>query len=217
MPGGSSLTERLPRATVLAAVASLHTLMVYLLVNATADDRAQSKGSVIEAAVIPADQRIPSPPPPLPPVMLDSNIPNIPPPLHVSVDLPADPAAQPTQAITSADPGDLAGKLPATANASAQIDPIPMVRPRPITGPRGADRYPSASIKAKESGTVEMNICVSQAGQVDSVEVAQSSGFPRLDQVAMGIAAEYRFQPATREGHPVAACAHYRIVFKVEA
>ncbi len=217
VPGGSNLTERLPRATVLAAVASLHTLMVYLLVNAPPDDHAQLEGSVIEAAVIPADQRIPSPPPPLPPVMLDSSIPNTPPPPHVSVDLPTDPAPQAIQAISSADPGGLAGKLPMTANASAEIDPFPVVRPRPITGPRGADRYPNASLKAKESGTVEMNICVSTAGRVDSVEVAQSSGFPRLDHVAMGIAAEYRFQPATRAGRPVAACAHYRIIFKVEA
>jgi len=105
----------------------------------------------------------------------------------------------------------------AWSGATSFGDSIPIVRPRPISGPRGADRYPNASLKAKESGTVEMNICVSPAGGVDSVEVAQSSGFPRLDQVALGIAAEYRFQPATREGHPVAACAHYRIVFKVEA
>jgi protein TonB len=77
------------------------------------------------------------------------------------------------------------------------------------------DRYPNASIRAKESGTVVMNICVSPTGSVDSVELARSSGFPRLDQVALGIASEYQFQPATRLGHPVAACAHYRIVFKV--
>jgi TonB family protein len=77
------------------------------------------------------------------------------------------------------------------------------------------DRYPNASIKAKESGTVVMNICVSPTGKVDSVELAQSSGFSRLDQVALGIASEYRFQPAMRAGHPIAACAHYNIIFKV--
>jgi TonB family protein len=58
-----------------------------------------------------------------------------------------------------------------------------------------------------------MNICVSPAGRVDSVEVARNSGFARLDQVALSVASEYRFQPATRHGHPVAACAHYPITF----
>jgi periplasmic protein TonB len=214
---GGTLTERSPCIAVLAAVASLHALTVYLLINASLDGAGQSENFVIEAAVIPADQRIPNPPPPLPPVMLDASIPDTPPPLHVSVDLPIDQAPPATHAIDTRDPSDLAGKLPEIVNASVQKDPIPVVRPRPITGPRGADRYPNASLKAKESGTVEMNICVSPAGRVDSVEVAQSSGFPRLDQAAVGIAAEYRFQPATREGQPVAACAHYRIVFKVEA
>lgn len=216
VPGGSGLTERPPRAVVLAAVVSLHALVVYLLVSEPPDSRGLSEGSVIEAAVIPAVKHIPSPPPPLPPVILDASIPDTPPPLHILVDLPTDQAPQATQAIDTQDPDGLAGKLPVTASASAQIDSIPVVRPRPIAGPRGADRYPNASLKAKESGTVEMNICVSTAGRVDSVEVAQSSGFPRLDQVAMSIAAEYRFQPATRAGNPVAACAHYRIVFKVE-
>jgi periplasmic protein TonB len=101
------------------------------------------------------------------------------------------------------------------ARPPPEVDPRSVVLPRPMSGPRGVDRYPGESLKAKESGTVVMNICISPAGKVDSVELARSSGFPRLDQVALGIASEYQFQPATRHGHPVAACVPYRIVFKV--
>jgi outer membrane biosynthesis protein TonB len=50
---------------------------------------------------------------------------------------------------------------------------------------------------------------------VENVELTRSSGFPRLDRVALGIASEYLFQPATRHGLPVAACADFKILFKV--
>jgi TonB family protein len=105
---------------------------------------------------------------------------------------------------------------PAVTNGALNdFDPVTLLRPRPQSGPRGVDRYPNESIKAKESGTVVVNICVSQAGRVDSVEIMRSSGFPRLDKVAVEIASEYRFQPATRQGRPMAACAEYYIAFKL--
>ena len=203
------------KALVLVVIAALHAVMIYLLVVAPPDIRSLLDTSVIDAEVIPAERRVPSPPP-LPPVILDASIRVDPQPVQVSIDVPAQ-EVPPTQAIDSGNPGELLAKLPATAAIPPQTDSIPVTRPRPLAGPNGASRYPNASIRAKESGAVEMNICVSPAGSVDSVEVAHSSGFPRLDETALGLAAEYRFQPATRAGHPVAACAHYRIIFKVKA
>jgi protein TonB len=135
------------------------------------------------------------------------------PPVRITIDVPAESA----QAIQSIDTREMnRSAVPVAASAPPpEIDPFPVVRPRPIAGPRGVDRYPSASIKAKESGTVVMKICVTSQGSVDRVELAHSSGFPRLDQAALSMAAEYRFRPAMREGHPVAACAQYNIIFKV--
>jgi protein TonB len=135
--------------------------------------------------------------------------------LQVAIDESVEPVAA-TQAI---DTRDLADSQPPATNASAgeppEVDSYPFTRPRPVSGPRGVDRFPSASLQAKESGTVRINICVSTSGTVDSVEVTSSSGFPRLDRAALGIASEYRFKPAMRRGHPVAACAQYNIIFKV--
>lgn len=214
-PGRRTLTELSPRAVVLVAIAALHALLLHLLINRSSGSYGLLDASVIEAEVIPTDPRIPSPPS-LPPVVLAESNPVAPLPLQISIDLPAEQAPPTTAAINTADMGDLPAQPPVAAAAPLEVDSSPVIRPQPISGPRGADRYPNASIKAKESGAVDMNICVSPGGKVDSVEVAHSSGFPRLDQVALGIASEYRFQPATRLGHPIAACAHYRITFKVK-
>jgi TonB family protein len=199
------------RAVVLAAVASLHALIIYRLVGGPprSDSRLDAWASVIEAEVIPIDRLIPRPPS-FPSVILQASNPIDVPPVQVAIDVPAEQVPV-TQAIDTRDLGN--SQLPLGSGAPPEADPV--VRPRPIAGPRGVDRYPNASIKAKESGTAVMNICVSPTGSVDSVELARSSGFPRLDQVALAIASEYQFQPATRRGHPVAACAHYRIIFKV--
>lgn len=210
--GTRNLAERTQRIVVLAVIASLHALLIYFLANGAPDTYGHSDTPVIEAEVIPADRRIPGPPPSLPEVILQESNPIDVPLLQIAIELPAEPPPA-SQAI---DTSYLASnQLSVAANAPTVVDPDPIVRPRPIGGPRGVDRYPNASIRAKESGTVEMNICVSPSGRVDSVELARSSGFPRLDQVALTMASEYQFQPATRQGLPIAVCVQYRIIFKV--
>ena len=209
--GTRTLVVPAQRAVLLVAVVSLHALLVYFVATGASNSHSRTNASVIEAEVIPVDRRIPDPPS-LPPVTLQASKPVDPPLLQIAIEVPTE-QAPPTQAI---DTSYLAvNQVPVAAIAPVAVDLDPIVRPRPITGPRGVDRYPNASIRAKESGIVEMNVCVSPTGKVDSVELAQSSGFPRLDQVALSIASEYQFEPATRHGHPIAACVHYRIVFKV--
>jgi periplasmic protein TonB len=211
-PGRWKLADLSRRTVVLGAIASLHVLIVYLL---PIGDQGSLRlhDSVTEAEIIAAAPRKPSPPPPLPPVMLQASHPSEIPPVQITIDVPAEPV-QAIQSIDSRKP--LESAVPGAAGTTPpEIDPFPVMRPRPIAGPRGVDRYPSASIEAKESGTVVMKICVTPEGTVDRVELAHSSGFPRLDQAALSMAAEYRFRPATREGHPIAACAQYNIIFKV--
>jgi periplasmic protein TonB len=210
-PGKQNPAQLTQRAVVLAVSASLHVLIIYLLASESQGSYSLFDASVIEAEVIPIDRHIPDPPSFLP-VMLQANSPIDAPLLQIAIDVPAEPVLE-TPAIDTRIAA--ISQSPVTASVPPEGDPGSVVRPRPIAGPRGVDRYPNASIRAKESGTVVMNICVSQAGRVDSVELARSSGFRRLDQVALGIASEYQFKPATRQGHPIAACADYYIVFKV--
>lgn len=209
--GTRRLAVQSQRAVLLVAVVALHAVIIYFLANGASGSYTHTEASVIEAEVIPVDRRIPDPPS-LPPVELQASNPVDPPLLQIAIEVPTE-QPQPTQAIDTSYLAD--NQMPVAAIMPTEVDLGPIVRPRPIAGPRGVDRYPNASIRAKESGIVEMNVCVSPTGRVDSVELSRSSGFPRLDQVALSIASEYQFQPATQQGHPIAACVHYRIVFKV--
>jgi periplasmic protein TonB len=210
--GRRALAKRCQLIVVAAAVATLHTLLMYLLAGALQHSYSRLADTVIETDFIPNDRPAPKPPT-FPPLLLQAGSPIEFSPLRLDIDVPTEQVAA-TQAI-DARYSDASPRSVLANAAPYDVDPAPLLRPRPISGPRGVDRYPNGSIKAKESGTVVINICVSQAGRVDSVEVTRSSGFPRLDKVAVGIASEYLFQPATRQGRPVAACAEYYIAFKL--
>jgi TonB family protein len=90
------------------------------------------------------------------------------------------------------------------------------VRPRPIRGPSGIDRYPSGSIAAKESGRATITICISASGKIEKVELAKSTGFERLDSAALDIARQYLFKPAMRNNKPVPVCLPYTINYKLK-
>ncbi|MDR2214561.1 MAG: energy transducer TonB [Nevskiaceae bacterium] len=62
-----------------------------------------------------------------------------------------------------------------------------------------ADYYPPTSSRLGEEGLVKVKICVGTNGRVSSAEVAESSGFPRLDDAGVKVAKLYRFNPVTRE------------------
>lgn len=199
------------RAVVLAAIASLHILIIHLLTTG-AGNHGSFGDSVIEADILPTDRRLPNPPAYPQIVFQASSRLNLP-LLQVAIDPTADQDPPPTSGAVNLDLHT--ESVAADPAPTAEIELIPVLSPRPITGPRGIDRYPNESMRARESGTVTINICVSREGHVDSVALTHSSGFPRLDAVALGIASEYQFKPALRLGHPVAACDQYRIVFKV--
>ncbi len=90
------------------------------------------------------------------------------------------------------------------------------VRPRPIRGPSGIDRYPSGSIGAKESGPATITICIAASGKTEKVELAKSTGFERLDNAALDIARQYVFKPAMRNNKPVPVCLPYTINYKLK-
>lgn len=90
------------------------------------------------------------------------------------------------------------------------------VRPRPVRGPSGIDRYPSGSIAAKESGRATITICIAATGKTEKVELAKSTGFERLDNAALDIARQYVFKPALRNNKPVPVCLPYTINYKLK-
>lgn len=76
--------------------------------------------------------------------------------------------------------------------------------------------YPPLSMEYNEQGTVRLRVVVEPDGRPSSVELAQSSGFSRLDNTALRTVRErYRFTPATRLGVSVQSIYTFSIVFKL--
>lgn len=90
-------------------------------------------------------------------------------------------------------------------------------KPRPSSRPHGMESYPVESLRAKESGKTMLALCISETGAIESIKVAKSSGFPRLDQAAIAIARDYSFKPAMLHGKPVAVCINYGISFSLNS
>lgn len=67
----------------------------------------------------------------------------------------------------------------------------------------GPPRYPVESRRRKEQGTVELNLVLGLDGKVETISVAHSSGFARLDQAALDAVRRWRWAPTLRDGSPV--------------
>lgn len=76
--------------------------------------------------------------------------------------------------------------------------------------------YPPVSRSKGEQGTVLLKVCVAATGSVDSVEVAKSSGYVRLDRSANDTVERWRFHPARRGGQPVPMCYQLPIRFSLD-
>lgn len=79
---------------------------------------------------------------------------------------------------------------------------LPQYRGDYLHNPRPT--YPPLSLELAESGTVELRVDVSAAGQALTVELAKSSGYPRLDRAAREAVRQWRFTPARRGAQAIA-------------
>lgn len=80
-----------------------------------------------------------------------------------------------------------------------------------ITNPRPKDSFnpfmaPPSDLKV--DGDVVVELCVSASGAVADAKVAQSSGYPKLDEAGLRQMRGARFEPATRNGRPVEVCGY---------
>jgi protein TonB len=65
--------------------------------------------------------------------------------------------------------------------------------------------YPPESKARREQGIVMLAVSINERGEVTSINVSQSSGFPRLDQAAREGVSHWRFRPARVAGLSVAS------------
>ncbi|MEN0074189.1 MAG: energy transducer TonB, partial [Paracraurococcus sp.] len=92
----------------------------------------------------------------------------------------------------------------------------PLVPPGVLPGIRNAEPdYPALSRQLGHQGAVRLILHVDSTGEVVSVEVAQSSGHPELDESARRAALGWRFQPARRDGIAVPSTVGNTVHFRL--
>lgn len=112
------------------------------------------------------------------------------------VPVPQPPAA--TEAVAAAEP---------TPADSTPVEATPVVTPPRIDASyRGnvAPAYPPASRRLGEEGVVMLRIFVQTDGSVGDVTLQKSSGYNRLDQVAIATVKKWKLIPARRGSEPFA-------------
>lgn len=78
-----------------------------------------------------------------------------------------------------------------------------------------APPYPAQSKRLGEQGKVLVHVFVSVTGTPEKVELRQSSGFDRLDQIALDTVKKWRFVPGKRNGSPEAMWVNVPLVFEL--
>lgn len=83
------------------------------------------------------------------------------------------------------------------------------------SGAHAAIPYPRRARRRGLEGVVELRILVGATGEVERAVVERSSGHDVLDEAAKSGVARWRFEPALRDGKPVAAWIRRTIRFRL--
>lgn len=188
----------------LAVVLGLHLLLVWALVSGLARDVVKAVQEPLQVALIAEVPKETPPAPPPPPEVVKPPEAYVPPPVVQKA-----PPVVPQKTIQQVQ--------------SAQPEPQPViVEPQPVL-PRADPShgntqppYPAASRRMGEEGRVILLLYVDSDGRVTDGRVDRSSGYDRLDKVALMHARRtWRFLPATKDGVPVGHWMKFAVNFKL--
>lgn len=177
----------------MAAVAGLHAALLAVLLHYTFTPSAPPE-SVITVSLTrdPPPLRAPEPPKAAPKRMVEK-MPQPPTPiLAAQTPLPAAvtaPAAPPPEAVPAV-------AAPVTEAPVVQPDLKALYAENPLA-------YPPLSQRLHEQGLVLLTVTINTRGLVDTVKLARSSGYPRLDSAALEQVNHWKFRPSLRAGQPV--------------
>ncbi|MFZ4689834.1 MAG: energy transducer TonB [Polymorphobacter sp.] len=190
------------RMVALGIVALLHVFLGYAFITGLALKAVKAIVNPLETVNVKEEAPPPDEPPPPPPK--DIEIPPFVPPPEVSVQSEAAPTITVQQQVQQVAPPVFTPPAPPAPPAPALKAPTPATakgRGNVIS----EDDYPDASRRAEDQGSVRISYTVDATGKVSACEVTKSSGFPRLDDATCKIVIRrWRFNPATRDGQPVA-------------
>ena len=202
------------RATTVGLIGLLHLIAIVAVIGGGGPREVARRISAIEVRFV-----APSPKP------VEAVVPRVPvpalrtpqltvPEMPVIVTL-APPVAAPSPqpqtgpAITADASPPLSRSAAATADQPPRFDLAYLRNPPPP--------YPPLSRRMKEEGRVVLRVRVDPKGEVEEVEIAASSGHPRLDQAALAAVRHWRFSPARSGERTVPGWALVPVTFQLEA
>ncbi|WP_342129363.1 energy transducer TonB [Hydrogenophaga sp. OTU3427] len=154
-------------------------------------------------------QQAPRQPAPLPPLPVATPDPTPAPDAPTGTSQPQPPAPPITAPVATAPPAP----APADPPAPPRIE-LPSSNADYLNNPRPA--YPPLSKRLGEQGKVVVRVFIETNGSASKAEIAQSSGFDRLDQTALDTVRRWRYVPGKRAGTPEAMWFNVPINFVLE-
>ena len=137
----------------------------------------------------------------------------VPPPPPAAVRPPPSIAAPPPQIVIAAPPPAVVEKVVAPPPPPA----VPPTEPKEIARTHTLPPYPALSQRMGEQGTTQLACDIGVDGKPTACTVAKTSGSPRLDESALSFVKDhYTWQPATREGKPVAGKTQLNVVWDLK-
>lgn len=199
-------------AFILATV--LHFCLFSFWPSMTAQDLTFTS-SEIEAIALPPEIEIPAAPEmiarPATPVISDVEIdPDITIAPTTFVDNPVERLPEPRVSEEEAEEMDLAAVPVFTPYTVA-----PVLLNRDEVARLLTVRYPPLLRQARIGGAVRVHIFIDEEGRVENAVVAEPSGYPTLDEAALGVAAMMRFSPALNRDRKVPVWISIPVVFEV--
>lgn len=93
-------------------------------------------------------------------------------------------------------------------SAADEAGSAPVTMPNPFA--KGLDNpkppYPLISRRLNEEGKVVLNVCVSLTGLVENLKLEKTSGYQRLDDIALETVKKWKFIPAKNHDRDINAC-----------
>ena len=212
---------------VLALVVALHGILFTVLWWSPRDPVVLTEQPVLMAALLtkempqevsPQEQ----PPKPLPakpkPVVTNVPVPKVlaalPTEATVEQETLPEPVSEPVHEPVDPSPIVIAPAEPPVAVAPPSVIP-PRFDAQYLDNP--APSYPSLSRRLREQGTVMLRVYVQPTGLPEDIELKQSSGHARLDEVALNTVKRWRFVPARQNDTAVAGWVVVPITFSLRS
>lgn len=206
------------RYTGIGIVIVLHIVWAYAFLTGLARKIVEVVQAPLETRIIEEVKPPPpdKPPPPPPPKLAAPPPPFIPPP-EIKIEIPVPPQNTIT-AVSTVKPVVEAPVPRIVPPVPAPVAPAPPARTAPVVDSRNCEKpdYPSASLRAQESGLVVLQFLIGTDGTAIESKIERSSGYRRLDEAARRALALCKFKPGTENGIPVQSWARIEYNWKLE-